>query len=264
MDSFNFKEFYENQHDYAGFRNDPAKREEYATAVNWKVKNLCGIVPDSLSFGGVMEVGCALGILLNKVADSLNIADRTGIDIATENIKLASGLFPKCKFFNGTLEEFIASRNIEAGRKITDLVVLSDIVEHIPDDKSFMRNVAGMTNYVLLNLPLEKCYHNRNRKYGTSDPSGHLRNYNKDDADYLAVSSGFYIVKCFTVNAHTDRNIFRIFRTNRNARVRSKPLPKMLFWMVFYFIEDLVLKISPVWYSKIYGSNYFAILKSAR
>jgi hypothetical protein len=264
MDSFDFKKFYETQHDYEGFRSDPAKREEYSVAVKWKVKNLCSLVPPSLSFGSVVEIGCAMGILLNEVAGSLKIDKRTGVDIASENIKLASSLFPKSNFYNGTLEDFILSQNIPAGQKISDLVILSDIVEHIPDDSEFMRSVSAMTTYVLFNLPLEKCLRNRNRKYGTDDPSGHLRNYDKADADYLAVSSGFDIVKSFTVNAHTDAGHFKIFREKRSERVRSKPLPKRVFWSVYYYIEDLVLKVSPAQYSAIYGSNYFALLRSVR
>lgn len=264
MDSFDFKKFYEGQHDYAAFRNDPAKREEYKVAVNWKVRNLCSLVPSSMSFDSVTEVGCALGILLDGVADKLNVQKRTGIDIASENIKLASELFPSTDFFNGTLEEFISARCSEENRKITDLVILSDIVEHIPDDQEFMRIISGITRYVLFNLPLEKCYRNRNRKYGTDDPSGHLRSYNKSDADYLAVSSGFDIVKSFTINAHTDGDHFRIFRAKRSERVRSKTMLKRLFWSVYYSLEDMVLKVSPRQYSAIYGSNYFALLKSVR
>jgi hypothetical protein len=264
MDSFDFKKFYETQNDYEGFRSDPAKREEYSVAVHWKVKNLCSLVPPSLSFGSVVEVGCAMGILLNEVAGSLKIDKRTGVDIASENIKLASSLFPNSNFYNGTLDDFIISQNLPEGQKVSDLVILSDIVEHIPDDREFMRSVAGITKYVLFNFPLEKCWRNRNRKYGTEDPSGHLRNYDKDDADYLAVSSGFDIVKSFTVNAHTDPDHFRIFRAKRSERVRSKPLPKRAFWSVYYSIEDLILKVSPAQYSAIYGSNYFALLRSAR
>jgi SAM-dependent methyltransferase len=264
MDSFDFKKFYEAQHDYAGFRNDPSRREEYSVAAEWKAKNLCSLVPATLRFENVVEVGCAMGILLNRAADLLKIEKRTGIDISSENIKLAAELFPGCNFYNGTLEDFITARREETDQKITDLVILSDIVEHIPDDKLFMRKVSEITNYVLLNLPLEKCFRNRKRKYGTDDPSGHLRNYDKADADYLAVSSGFDIVKCFTVNAHTDNDHFRIFRTKRSGRIRSKPLPKFLFWSSYYFFEDLILKISPGQYSAIYGSNYFALLKSVR
>jgi predicted TPR repeat methyltransferase len=264
MDSFDFKGFYESQHDYAGFRNDPEKREEYSVAVNWKVRNLCSLVPPGITFENVTEVGCAMGILLNKVADTLRIENRTGVDIASENIRLATELFPASLFFNGTLEDYIAKYGSDENRKIADLVILSDIVEHIPDDKEFMRKVSGMSKYVLFNLPLEKCYRNRNRKYGTDDPSGHLRNYDKDDADYLAGSSGFDIIKSFTVNAHTDSDHFRLFRAKRKQRIKAKPLLKRIFWSGYYFAEDMLLSVSPVIYSEIYGSNYFALLRSVR
>lgn len=262
MENFDFSKFYDSQHDYASFRNDAEKRKEYDVAVAWKVKNLCSLVSRSQSFANVTEVGCAMGILLNKVADSLRIKDRTGIDISSENVKLASELFPECSFFRGTFEEYIKHPEYMDLVEKTDLVVLSDIVEHIPDDKAFMRSISKVSRYVLFNLPLEKCFRNRKRNYGTSDPSGHLRNYNEKDASALVNAAGFKVIKSFTDNAHFDKEYFRIFRKKRNERIRSKPLLKRIFWCSYYFEEDIIRTIAPRLYIKIYGSNYFALLKS--
>ena len=75
-----------------------------------------------------------------------------------------------------------------------DVVVLSDIVEHIDDDVGFLRAAGSHAKTVLLNLPLENCWATRGRKYGPGDPSGHLRAYGIADARRLLASAGLGIV----------------------------------------------------------------------
>lgn len=261
MDNFDFTKFYDHQLDYAAFRNDPEKRHEYEVAVAWKVKNLCSLVTDSTRFSNILEIGCAMGILLNKAADSLSIKDRTGLDISTENIKMAKQLFPECAFIQGTVDDLESILSKEKPGKKFDLVILSDIVEHIPDDLDFMKKVSKISLYVLLNLPLEKCYRNRNRKYGVDDPSGHLRKYNRHDAARLAGSAGFEVITSLTVNAHFNKEHFHIYQKNRMERVRKKNFFRKAFWTLFYFIPDMIRVFTPWLYFKIFGSNYFALLK---
>jgi SAM-dependent methyltransferase len=262
MDNFDFKEFYDHQPDYAAFRNDTDKRREYDIAVTWKVNNLCSLVPDSISFSNILEIGCAMGILLNKVSDSLSIKDRAGLDISAENIKLAKQLFPECTFIQGKVEDIELILLTEKQGKKFDLVILSDIVEHIPDDLDFMKKVSGISSYVMINLPLEKCYRNRNRNYGVDDPSGHLRNYNRHDAERLAESAGFKIIASFTANAHYNKEHFQIYWKNMRDRIRGKSFFKKVFWTIFYFLLDVIRIFAPLLYIKISGSNYFALLKS--
>ena len=261
MEDFDFKSFYDQQSDYASFRNDPAKRHEYDVAVNWKVKNLCSLVPDSLKFSNVLEVGCALGILLNKVADSLNIKERFGVDISDENINLACKLFPACTFIQGTTENIKSDLLKDNPGKRFDLLVLSDIVEHIPEDYDFMKENSRISSYVLFNLPLEKCFMTRNRKYGVEDPSGHLRKYNLQDAVKLVEKSGFGVVASFCTNSHFDKEHFLIYRRNRIERLRKKSFLKRVFWSLFYFKLDIIKSVAPGIYIRIFGSNYFALLK---
>lgn len=262
MEDFDFKSFYDQQSDYASFRNDPAKRHEYDVAVNWKVKNLCSLVPDSLRFSNVLEVGCALGILLNKVAESLNITERAGVDISGENINLARQLFPTCTFVQGTTENIKSDLLKDNPDKKFDLLVLSDIVEHIPEDHDFMVENSKISTHVLFNLPLEKCFMTRNRKYGVDDPSGHLRKYNRQDAVRLVETSGYEVVASFCTNSHFDKEHFRIYRFNRKERLRKKGFLKRTFWSIFYFKLDIIRSVAPGIYTRIFGSNYFALLKS--
>src|SRR5512136_1392516 len=99
--------FYDKQPDYVAFRNDEEKQKDYRIMVDWKVRNLTSLIPHSLKFGEIIEVGCAFGVLLNDVADRLHIDSRIGIDISPENIKTARSLFPQCNFFAGTLDDYM-------------------------------------------------------------------------------------------------------------------------------------------------------------
>lgn len=257
-----FKKFYDEQSDYVAFRNNPAKREEYNIIVDWKVNQLVKLIPDSIIFDNILEIGCAMGILLNKIASRLSIRSTFGLDISAENIKVAKELYPDTIFFQGTIEDLavIIPREISFSR--FHLVVLSDIVEHIPDDLKFMKMVKEITSFVLINLPLEKCFKNRNRQYGENDPSGHLRSYDKEMALKLISMAGFDIIRSFTTNAFNDKVYFNQYRKKRKNRIKTKPLHLRIFWTLYYSAEDQIKLISNRLYEKIYGTNYFALLKS--
>jgi predicted TPR repeat methyltransferase len=255
-----FEKFYDNQPDYIAFRNDPASREYYDAAVGWKVQELVRVIPGGMLFSEILEVGCAFGVLLNTIADTLKIEKRTGVDISAENIKTATAMWPECSFYRGTVEEFVNANEIQ-GTKYS-LVVLSDIVEHIPDDLGFMKSVRAISSYVVLNLPLEKSFKTRNRQYGESDPSGHLRCYDRDMAEKLVKEAGFEIVNSFTSIAFFDKKVYEAYKRKRSARIKLKPLPLRIFWTAFYSMEDMVKLSNETLATKIYGTNYFALLRS--
>ena len=257
-----FEKFYNEQPEYVAFRNDKVKQDEYKIAVDWKVRKLSQLVPGDFKANNILEVGCAFGVLLNILADLFQIKTRYGIDISSENIKVAKDLYSGCNFIQGTVEEFISIVPPEIENDRFDLVVLSDIVEHIPDDQGFLKSVSKISSYVLLNLPLEKSFKTRNRKYGEQDPSGHLRCYDKDIAVRLVERAGFEVEKSFTAIALYDKKFYEIYRKNRKQRIDSKPLPLRLFWSLFYFVEDRIKLSSEKLSEKISGTNYFALLRS--
>jgi len=257
-----FEKFYNEQPDYDAFRNDDRKREEYINTVDWKARKLALLAPADMKFANIMEVGCALGILLNNVADRLSVEMRTGIDISVENINFARKLYPECNFIQGTIEDSAYYKGHGLKDLKFDLVLLSDIVEHIPDDLAFMKRVSEISSYVLLNLPLEKALKNRKREYGESDPSGHLRSYDRKMAEQLISQADFELVSSFTSAAASDKLFYKFYSQSRKMRLQSKPLPKRLFWTSFYYLEDQVKRSNSRFSERIYGTNYFALLKS--
>jgi predicted TPR repeat methyltransferase len=264
MDNFDFALFYDNQPDYAAFRSDEAKRLDYTLTADWKARNLVRLIPSDIKVKNLLEVGCAFGVLLNMVGEKIHAENFSGIDISRENIKVAQELFPAYSFFNGTLDEFIKNIDpIRSGNKY-DIILLSDIVEHIPNDLEFLKKVRDISSYVLLNLPLERSFKNRNRNYGEQDPSGHLRCYDKNMAVRLVNSAGFEIVTSFTSIASSDKQFYEMYKKNRTLRVRKKPFHLRLFWSFFYYSEDKLKMMNRRITERIYGTNYFALLKSVK
>jgi len=257
-----FESFYDKQPDYIAFRDDPSKRKDYDIIADWKVRNLLQLVTDDFEVGNVLEVGCAFGVLLNKIADNMRIKTRIGIDISAKNIELARTLFPDCFFFQGTFENFIKVKPVEIKDQRVDLIVLSDIIEHLPDDLGFLEMVSDFSSYVLLNLPLEKSFSTRNRQYGEHDPSGHLRCYDEDLAKQIVTKAGFEIITSFTSTSFFDKQFYKVYKKNRSVRVLLKPIPHRIFWTLYYLCEDNLKKISRRLTDKIYGTNYFALLRS--
>ncbi len=257
-----FKKFYEDQKDYSAFRINDEKRSEYELIVRWKADQLIKLIPSGLYFNNILEVGCALGILLNKLAGRLSIKNIYGLDISDKNIKTAQDLFPQSIFYCGTIEDLKVLITRNRTLSLFDLVVLSDIIEHIPDDLGFLKSVREISSYVLINLPLEKSLRNRHRQYGEDDPSGHLRCYDKGMALSLINQAGFSIVSGFTSNSLKDKEVFRIHKKARMQRIRQKQLPKKIFWLSYYFAEDVIRITSSYLYEKIHGTNCFLLLKS--
>jgi SAM-dependent methyltransferase len=257
-----FKKFYDEQKEYSAFRNNKEKRIDYENIVRWKTEQLVKLIPADLTFNSILEIGCALGILLNNISERLTIKRIYGLDISSKNIELAKTLYPESIFFQGTVEDLKVLISNGQVFPVFDLVLLSDVVEHIPDDLKFLKSVKEISTYVMINLPLEKCFKNRHRNYGEDDPSGHLRCYDLGMALSLIDQAGFNIINSFTANAYRNKTIFKIYLKARNERLRLKSLPKRLFWKLFYLAEDRIKLVNNHLSERIYGANYFALLKS--
>ena len=256
-----FEKYYNEQKEYIEFRNNEEKRNEYKLRVDWKIRNLINVIPSNYKFNNILEVGCAFGLLLNELSGNLKINDAYGIDISGENIEIAQKIYPHIKFIKGTIEN-IDFRNLAIANNKFDLVILSDIVEHIPDDLDFIQKVSKITKFILLNLPLEKSLVNKNRKYGIEDRSGHLRCYDYHSAINLISKSGLTIVESKCENTLKDRSISKLFNTQQKIRVSKKPFLKKIFWTITYFLYDIFIKPFPNLHKRVFGHNLFCLIKT--
>lgn len=207
MEQNDFASLYDEHDDYID-RRDPnsySAKEIELEAREFKVPNLLRVMPDGLKVASVIEIGSATGEVLaafpDKLGDSGKRIKKTGFDISPLNVAAARARYPEIEFLDRDFREY-------AGK--SDVVILSDIVEHVPDDVGFLNQASALASIVLLNLPLEDNWTNRNRAYGVDDVSGHLRAYSLSDGFALVEAAGLEVLNWTQIWSHeTDFDVRR-------------------------------------------------------
>jgi SAM-dependent methyltransferase len=133
------------------------------------------------NFQTVLDVGCGQGSLLAELRSHFPHIVPNGVDISSSALALARQRVPDAKFC--VLD--ITKRSLD---KKCDLVVCSEVLEHIPDDVSAIQNLRKMTkNYLLVSTP-----QGRMREF--EKQIGHVRNYARGELLTKLEKNGFAIL----------------------------------------------------------------------
>lgn len=159
----------------------------------FKLPNLLRLLPEPQSLSSVIEIGCATGELIAAMPVRAG-GRKVGVDISAANVAVARERHPEVEFRCGDFRAGLAER--------FDAVILSDVLEHVPDDAAFLRDAAALGGVVLVNLPLEDNWLNRGRRYGPDDVSGHLRKYSLADGLMLVQRAGLQVLAQSQVWVH--------------------------------------------------------------
>lgn len=159
----------------------------------FKLPQLMRLLPAGRRLNSVLEIGCATGELIDAVPVQAG-GRKLGMDISAANVAAARARFPDVDFRCGDFRE--------ARGQYFDAVIMSDVLEHVPDDVAFLRDAATLGETVLVNLPLEDNWLNRNRAYGPDDVSGHLRPYSLADGLALFERAGLDVTAFVQVWIH--------------------------------------------------------------
>lgn len=166
----------------------------------FKIPNLLAVLPRGFDYSVVAEVGCATGELVASFPAPPGCR-RVGFDISNENVKCAQARHPGVDF---RASDF---RSLEGQ---ADVVILSDVLEHVPDDRGMLEDAGRLGGLVLINLPLEDNWLNLARNYGPDDVSGHLRRYSLEQGLSLIRAAGLSVYDWRQVWIHeTDCEKFR-------------------------------------------------------
>ncbi len=243
-----YQQLYNEHPEYIAIRTQSGRVwEKYVDDVlHYKITHMQTLLT-GIPYQTILEVGCATGFLLHNFPSSKS-GQRYGIDISEENIKAARQTYTDSLFFAGTLAEFQRAYP----RCRVDLVLLSDILEHVEDDRGLLRGAGIIGKMVLVNLPLEKVEENRTRSYGRHDREGHLRAYDKADALRLFASAGFKVTRLVEVQ-YVREPIFRKYLFNKLVKNADGDKLKGLI----QYTEELIhIDNNPGHYK----SNLFALL----
>lgn len=181
----NFAQLYDSHPEYDARRreNSPERAQIQLEVEHFKLPYLLRQM-NGLQIRSVLEIGCATGELI-AAFPTVEGGVRMGIDISQRNIEVARERFPFVQFQSGDFRQLDLPR--------FDVVILSDILEHVLDDANFLFEASNLATQVLVNLPLECNWLNRKRAYGPADTSGHLRSYDLNQGLDLFRSAGLEV-----------------------------------------------------------------------
>ena len=189
------KNFYENIYtkkqdteNYIGF-NDYYK---YGVGRRW-VRSLITKVfrkIDKNSINKIIDIGCGEGTHTAFLAHIFVNSEVIGVDLSDEAIKWANMQYNNINNLTFLQTDFV-NNTINSNGGGYDLVSSFDVLEHIKDWQSFLKDMLSLSNkYILLTFPTgkmpeyEKMY-------------GHLRNFKRGEVEAFLMENNFKKVKTF-------------------------------------------------------------------
>ena len=136
-----------------------------------------------LRFESVLDVGCGQGSLLLEL-----MAEHPGIEPHGVDISQSALDFARRKVPNGTFQ--LLDLVHEAIPRTYDLVICSEVLEHIVEDVEAMKNLEKMTGGHLIVTTVQ----GRMRKFEAGEV-GHVRNYQRGELVDKLRTAGFDIIR---------------------------------------------------------------------
>ncbi len=140
-----------------------------------------------------LDAGCGTGTVTNLVFEFLKSEKATGLDISENMIKSAMGMnsHPRINFICRDILNFRPAASFDA-------VISTDIIEHVPDDQQFIRQILNLGNICIIRLPLENSWINILLKWlhisdefaKTRNRYGHIHHYSLSSFSDLVHKAG--------------------------------------------------------------------------
>lgn len=151
-----------------------------------------------LCLGKVIDFGCGYGKIIELLSKRLNLECGYGFDFSEAAISYAKEHFASDQVRYYKLPTLDVSNEIEFIRTTVngkvDCILLIDVLEHVPDCLAMIKDLAKITNYFFVKLPIEEnVFFNYvlKKEYPSSRHSnGHLREFNVNNVHYFVRKLG--------------------------------------------------------------------------
>lgn len=169
--------------------------------VNAKAEYLLSAIRGFLQSGRVLDVGCASGVLINKLAKAGYSAD--GVDWSEDAITFAS------KYALGHFVVAEASLSNIKGEELYDMIVASHIVEHLEKPQDLLAGVKRLlkpNGYFCITTPNLQWYESQSawRNISSIFDYDHVACYTHSGLVKLLSKAGFRAVKVLTRTHKVD------------------------------------------------------------
>ena len=192
-------------------------------------------------FEKIVDLGCGGGYVTRLVKKEYKPKEIIAVDVSREAIKHA-------KDKDKSNIKYVVADAFTFDSKETDMVIITDLVEHVDDPKKLLRHISTYSKELLVRIPLEHTFSNSLfKKLGFKDE------YAKFREKYGHIHH--YTVKSF-INQLKESNWnvkeFRVFKVPKRSYFPLELL--RLFFYPLYFIN-------PVWAANMIGG--FLIVRAS-
>jgi SAM-dependent methyltransferase len=201
----------------------------------WKARQIMRMVMrNSIAPKTICEVGCGAGEVLKQLQEQMDSECLFwGYDISPQAFELSKSRA------NERLQFKLADIRKEQ-KAFFDLILIMDVIEHLEDYFSFLREIKPKSRYSLLHIPLDLSVQTVLRRNGllkVRESYGHIHYFTKEIAIQTLKDVGYEVLDSF----YTAR------ATELPAHEISRNLLKLPRKLLFAMSQDLAVHILGGW-----------------
>ncbi len=137
-----------------------------------------------------LDIGCGSGLMTKVLAEASG--EVVAVDVSEEAIDVTRGALGEATTVHlKAVDVFNSSEAVSEWRESFDLVMLSEVLEHIPDDEGALataRELLGDRGWLLLTVPGDPNLWNVD-----DERAGHVRRYTREELNRKLTERGFQI-----------------------------------------------------------------------
>ncbi len=182
----------------------------------------------------ICEVGCGAGEILKQLQEQLKGETRFwGYDISPQALELA-------KSRTSERIQFKLADIRQENNEFFDLILVMDVIEHLEDYFSFLREIKPKSQYKILHIPLDLSAQTILRRNGllkVREAYGHIHYFTKEIALQMMKDAGYEVLDYFYTARATEMPAHEITR-------KLLKLPRKLLFTIH---RDLAARILGGW-----------------
>ena len=187
------EEFYDNW----SRKSDLRMSHEIMTALEKSKVVINGLrkIKSDVKIETIIDFGCGYGVVLDSLANYLNVKKGYGFDFSQSAIDYATKKYNRKKIH---FYKLVTLDNVESVKYIksklenidkVDCILLIDILEHVQNCKKLIMELSRITKYFIIKLPLESSildnYILHKQDPGPNHYNGHLWEFDVNDVYYF-------------------------------------------------------------------------------
>lgn len=198
----------------------------------------------------VLDVGCGVGSIALYIAKEFPDSKIEGIDISSSAIRICNNAKKSSSILNAKFTQSSVER-ISRNHHKYDLVVCTEVIEHITDDRKFVRDLSRLLvkdGILLLSTPSRNAPLYKMGLLKNFDKEvGHLRRYTKDELIFLLQDNGFIVTEIVGIEGIFRNALFTLPLVGNIIRLIKGP-----FVPLFHTIDEYIVRI--------FGESNFIVL----